>query len=59
MADLVHNFGARKCKRGANFKRVTGATPEVASGASQQPPDESLDVQVIVALDSPETGFHG
>ena len=30
MDDLVHNFDARKCKRGANFKRATGATPEVA-----------------------------
>ena len=27
MADLVHNFGARKHKRGASFKRATGATP--------------------------------
>ena len=26
--DLVHNFGARKHKRGASFKRATDATPE-------------------------------
>ena len=44
MAGLVHNFGARKRKRGANFKRVTSATPEVAGEASQQPFDESSDV---------------
>ena len=44
MADLVHNFGARKRKRGANFKRATGATPEVAGEVSQQPSDESSDV---------------
>ena len=37
MADLVHNFGARKHKRGASFKWATGATPEVAGEASQQP----------------------
>ena len=37
MDDLVHNFGARKRKRGANFKRATGATPEVAGDVSQQP----------------------
>ena len=36
MADLVHNFGARKCKRGANFKQATGATPKVAGEATQQ-----------------------
>ena len=57
--DLLHNFGARKRKRGANFKRATGATPEVASKASQQPSGGSSDVQVIVVLDSPEMGFHG
>ena len=28
MVDLVHNFGARKRKRGASFKRTTGTTPE-------------------------------
>ena len=59
MADLVHNFGARKLKRGANFKRATGVTLEVAGEASQQPSGGSSDVQVIVVLDSPEMGFHG
>ena len=39
MDDLVHNFGARKPKRGANFKWETGATLEVAGEASQQPSD--------------------
>ena len=27
MADLVHNLGSQKYKRGANFKRATNATP--------------------------------
>ena len=44
MVDLVHNFGARKHKRGANFKQATGATPEVAGEESQQPSGESSDV---------------
>ena len=59
MADLVHNFGARKHKRGANFKRVTSATPEMADEVSQQPFDKSSDVQAITVSDSPEMGFHG
>ena len=59
MANLVHNFGARKRKRGANFKQATGATPEVAGEASQQPSEESSNVQALVVSDSPEMGFHG
>ena len=59
MDDLVHNFGAWKRKRGANFKRATGATPEVASEASQQPFGESSDVPAIAVLDLPKKGFHG
>ena len=59
MADLFHNFGARKHKRGANFKRAIGATPEVVVEASQQPSGESSDVQAIAVLDSYEMGFHG
>ena len=35
MTDLIHNFGAQKCKRGANFKRATDATPEVVGEADQ------------------------
>ena len=35
MADLIHNFGARKRKRGSSFKRATDATPEVVSEADQ------------------------
>ena len=50
MVDLVHNFDAQKSKRGANFKRVTGATLEVADEASQQPSCESSDVQAIAIL---------
>ena len=37
MADLVHNFGARKRKRGASFKRVTDATPEMVGEVDQHP----------------------
>ena len=59
MADLFHNSGARKCKRGANFKRATGATFEVASEASQQSSGESSDVQAIIVSGSPEMSFHG
>ena len=59
MADLVYNFDARRCKRGANFKWATNATLEVAGEASQQPSGESSDVQAIAVLDSPEMGFHG
>ena len=43
MLDLVHNFGARKCKRGASFKRVTDGTPKVVGEANQQPTGEGLD----------------
>ena len=57
MADLVHNFGAWKLKRGANFKRATSTTPEAAGEASQQPSGESSDVQAIVISDSPEMAF--
>ena len=59
MANLVHNFGARKRKQGANFKRATDGTPEVVGEARQQPSHESSDVQVIVVSNSLEMGFHG
>ena len=59
MVDLIHNFSARKRKRGVSFKWVIGATPEVAGEVSQQPFGESSDVQAIVVLDSLEMGFHG
>ena len=59
MAYFVHNFSTRNHKRGANFKRATGATPEVAGETSQQPSNESSDVQAIVISNSPEMGFHG
>ena len=35
MANIIHNFGARKHKRGANFKRATDATPKVVGEADQ------------------------
>ena len=59
MADLVHNFGARKHKRGASFKRVIDATLEVVGKATEHPIGEGLDGQAIVIMDSPEMGFHG
>ena len=43
MTDLVHNFGARKRKRGAIFKRVTDATPKVVGEADQHPTSGGLE----------------
>ena len=59
MVDLVHNFSARNAKRGASFKRVTDATPEVVGEADQHPTGGGLEEQAIVVMDSPEMGFHG
>ena len=59
MVDLVHNFAARKRKRGATYKWATVATPDVAGEASRQPSGESSDVQAIVISGSPKMGFHG
>ena len=35
MADLIHNFGARKRKRGANFNRTSDVTLEAMGEADQ------------------------
>ena len=35
MADLIHNFSARKRKRGASFKQTTDVTLEVMGEADQ------------------------
>ena len=43
MADLIHNFGARKGKRGASFKRATDATLGVVGEANQYPTGEGSD----------------
>ena len=59
MANLIHNFNARKPKWGAGFKRVIDAALEVVGEADQHPTGEGLDGQVIVIMDSPEMGFHG
>ena len=59
MVDLVHNFGARKRKCGAIFKRVADATPEVVGEVDQHPTDDGLNVQAIPVSDSPEMPFHG
>ena len=59
MPDLVHNFGTWKHKRGASFKRVIDATPEVVGGANKQPTGEGSDVHTIVISNSPEINFNG
>ena len=59
MADLVHNFGARKSKRGASFKRATDATPEVVGEVDQHLIGKGSDRQAMVVVDSLEMGFHG
>ena len=59
MVDLVHNFGARKRKQGATFKRATDATLKVVGEVDQHPTGEGSDGQAIVVMDSLEMGFHG
>ena len=59
MADLVHDFGARKRKRGSSFKRATDATPAVVSEDDQHPTSGGSKGQAIIVMDSPEIGFHG
>ena len=53
MDDLVYNFDARKCKRGASFKRATDTTPEVVNEANQQPTGGGSKEEAIVVMDSP------
>ena len=57
MADLIHNFGARKHKQGASFKWETDATPEVISEADQHSPNGGSKEQAIVVMDSSKMGF--
>ena len=59
MADLIHNYGARKRKRGASFKRATDAKPDAVGEVDQHPTGEGSDRQAIVVVDSPKKGFHG
>ena len=59
MADLIHNFGARKCKRGTSFNRTTDVTPEAIGEADQHSVGRGLEEQAIVVMDLPEMGFHG
>ena len=59
MADLIHNFGARKRKQGASFKRTIDVTPEVMGEVNQHSADKGSEEQAIVVMDSPEMGFHG
>ena len=57
MADLVHNFGAQRRKRGASFKRATDATPEVVGEVDQHPTDRGSEEHAIVVMDSPRWDF--
>ena len=59
MADLVHNFGTQKHKRGASFKRATDATLEVVREAYQHPTSGGSEGHAIVVMDSPKIGFNG
>ena len=59
MTDFVHNFTARKRKRGSTLKRALVATSDVAGDASRQPSGENSNVQAIVVSGSPEMGLHG
>ena len=59
MADLVHNFGARKRKWGARFKQAVDAIPEVVGEDDQHPTSKGSSVQEIVLPNSLEMGFHG
>ena len=59
MDDLIHNFEARKHKRGASFKRATDATYEVVSEADQHLTSGGSKGQALVVMDLPEMGFHG
>ena len=59
MTDLVHNFGAQKCKRGASFKWAADAIPKAVGEADQDPTGGGSKEQAIVVIDSPKMGFHG
>ena len=58
MANLIHNFGARKRKWGTSFKRATDATLEVVDEADHHPTDGGSEEQAIVIIDLLEIGFH-
>ena len=51
MADLVHNFSVQRRKRGASFKQVTDATPEVVGEVDQHPTGGGLEENAIVVMD--------
>ena len=59
MADLIHNFSARKRKRGSSFNRIVDVTPEAMGEANQHSAGGGSEEQAIVVMDSPEMGFHG
>ena len=59
MADLIHNFGTRKRKWGASFKRTTSVTPKVMGEADRHSIGGGSEEQAIVVMDSPEISFHG
>ena len=57
MAYLVHNFSARKHKRGANFNRATNAILEVVGEADKDPTGGGSEEQAIVVMDSLRWAF--
>ena len=59
MVDLIHNFGARKHKRGASFERMTDVTPKFMGEADRHSTGGGSEKQLIVVMDSPEMDFHG
>ena len=59
MVDLVHNFAARKCKRGASYKRMADTLPEVTREVRQPLSGVPSETQAIGLLDSLDMGFQG
>ena len=59
MTDHIHNFGARKRKRGASFNQTADVTLEAMGEANQHSAGRGSKGQAIVVMDSLEMGFHG
>ena len=57
MADLIHNFGARKCKQGASFNRTADVAHKAMGEVDQHSADGGSGEQEIVIMDSLEMGF--
>ena len=59
MSDLIHNFGARKHKRGVSFEWTTDVSLEVIGEVDQHSVGGGSEEQAIVVMDSQDMGFHG